>query len=261
MGRNGSCRIRSTRPSFRARSRKLSSTPGGPCASATSPTFSSGTLEPMHCGEQRKAPFCFPRACQDPEVGPAPRTAPQRDRADRDTAPTSIRMAARSSAGPAGLNRSSGTENPPPAAMLSGSDAAFGSRVRHRPRRSRARRTAARGRRAPRMRMISEASRVASGHADHVRHARHLRGEMTRDPVGLHIVTKRRHRTDARHAPGGDRRELRDEGAGHRNVRLRAVDRIGPMNRDRARVVVAPRSAPNPPPSCACGTADAPPLC
>ena len=78
--------------------------------------------------------------------------------------------------------------------------------------------------------MMPQVSRIAARHAHHMRHMGHLGGEQSGHPIGLQIM-----RINDVERPFGMRPrrrggELGDERAGHGNVGLRAVDRVGPVH-------------------------------
>src|SRR3954447_8337030 len=83
--------------------------------------------------------------------------------------------------------------------------------------------------------MVPKAPCIAPGHAYEVRHPGHLRGEMSRHSIGLHVMRE----NDVKRLLGmsgrSDGGELGNERAGHRDIRLRPVDRIGPMHFHRTR--------------------------
>ena len=87
------------------------------------------------------------------------------------------------------------------------------------------------------LRMMPEPAGIASRHARDVGHACHLRSKMPGHAVWLQVMRI----DDVERAFGmharGDGGKLGDERARHRNVGLRAVDRVGPVHRHRARVV------------------------
>src|SRR5262252_1670433 len=94
------------------------------------------------------------------------------------------------------------------------------------------------------LRMLPQTPRIAASHPDHMRHAGHLRGKITGHPIGLQIVgeddVERLFHMRARR----NRRELRNERAVHRNMRLRAIDRVGPVHRHGTGTVHRPAAVP-----------------
>ena len=104
------------------------------------------------------------------------------------------------------------------------------------------------------LRMMPQPAGVTARHAHDVRRAGHLRGEMSGNAIGLQVVRKDDVKRMRGMHPGRNGRELGHERARHRNVRLRTVDRIGPVHCHRS-AADAPRIAPSLLPACACETA------
>jgi hypothetical protein len=80
------------------------------------------------------------------------------------------------------------------------------------------------------LRMVPKPSRVAARHAHNMRNAHDLRREMAGHAVGLEIVRIHDVKSRARMNAGGRAGELGHERARHRNVGLRSIDRVGPVN-------------------------------
>src|SRR5437868_11894514 len=85
---------------------------------------------------------------------------------------------------------------------------------------------------------------IAARHAYDVRRADHLRGEMPGNAIRLQIEGEYRVEWLLGMYPGGDSRELRDERARHWNIRLRSIDRVGPMDLHRAAAVIGLAASP-----------------
>ena len=84
------------------------------------------------------------------------------------------------------------------------------------------------------LRMMPQPPGVTAGHAHDVGRAGHLRGKVSRHAVGLHVMRINDVERPCRMRIGGKGRELRDKRTRHRDVALRAVDRITPVHRDGA---------------------------
>jgi len=94
------------------------------------------------------------------------------------------------------------------------------------------------------LRVAPKPASIASRHADDMRQPGYLSDQMPRYPVWLQIVgIYDMERVFSVHT-GGDTGELRDEWACHRDVRLRGVDGVGPVHRNRTFAVL--RLAPLP---------------
>ena len=191
-----------------------------------------------------------------PKIRPVHREiAPPRCTQARHSASSSLRNLAKSSVGPSGVKKSSGKAYPPPSNAMRSTPrcaAPIGDGARRNHHRSRPQHMVVER---LELWMLPQPPCVAARHARDMRHAGHLRGEMTRNSVGLHVMgIDDIEPVRGMHARGNGG-ELGDEWARHRNVGLRAIDRLRPMDLHAAAVRTAPRTAANLPPAYACGTA------